>query len=359
MRITKRCRILTALLSLIPIAQAQHNRVSGMYVLQFPGQNLAPVTNYIMNQPAVRGGNIVIVWSSVDKGGGTYDWSGVDTQIAAWAAIGKPVNLIVWPANYALPQQTGTPSYVTSAAGYQSISCSAFGPVPVWFGDTFKTYYKTFVAAVMSRYGSDPRVGYMRFGLSEGGESYPECVGGLMTAFNWTEAQLNTEWLAYIAEMTSYQASLPHTVQLVTALNQYGTVAQQHAYPLPTGQYAVCDAEAANAVSLGMGFGTQGLQLSDVANYPSPCNSDWCAAFANQTAVPLYLQTYGVSSPAGLPPSGSLTTTLPFALSLGATVFEMFIQDWQVAYDPTSPNYSTYGATYRALFAEIERSLGY
>src|SRR5262252_7153405 len=72
------------------------NSVAGMYVLQFPGQNLAPVTTYIMNQPAVRGGNIVVVWSSVSKGNGVYDWSAVDTQIAAWAAIGKPVKLIVW-----------------------------------------------------------------------------------------------------------------------------------------------------------------------------------------------------------------------------------------------------------------------
>jgi hypothetical protein len=311
-----------------------------------------------MNQPAVRGANIIMVWSLVDKGGGSYDWSGVDTQIAAWAAIGKPVNLIVWPANYAIPQ-TGTPAYVTADPGYQGLVCPHFGPVPVWFAGSWKVFYKSFIAVVMSRYGSDPRVGYMRFGLSEGGEAYPECVDGLMSAFGWSEDQLNAEWLAYIAEMTSYQTSLPHTVQLTAALNQYGTAAQQRKYPLPSAQYAVCDAEAANAVSLGMGFGTQGLQLSDVTNYPSPCDSDWCAAFANQTAVPLYLQTFGVSSPAGLPPTGSLTTTLPFALSLGATVFEIFVQDWQVAYDPTSPNYSAYGATYRALFSQIEQSLGY
>ena len=248
---------------------------------------------------------------------------------------------------------------MTSDPGHQGLVCYHFGPVPVWFAGSWKTFYKTFIAVLMARYGSDPRVGYRRFGLSEGGETYPECVSGLMTTFGWTEDQLNSQWLAYIAEMTSYQASLPHTVQLTTALNQYGTNAQQNHYPLPAAQYAVCDAEAANAVALGMGFGTQGLQLSDVTSYPSPCQSDWCAAFANQTAVLRYLQTFGVSSPAGLPPAGSLTTTLPFAVSLGATMFEIFVQDWQVAYDPTSPNYSAYGAAYRALFSQIEQSLGY
>jgi hypothetical protein len=80
-----------------------YGQLPGMYVLEFPGNNLKPVTKYIMNQPVVRGGNIVVVWRDVDKGGGVYDWSKVDSAIAPWAAIKKPVNLIVWGVNELQP----------------------------------------------------------------------------------------------------------------------------------------------------------------------------------------------------------------------------------------------------------------
>jgi hypothetical protein len=39
---------------------------------------------------------------------------------------------------------------------------------------------------------------------------------------------------------------------------------------------------------------------------------------------------------------------LPFGVSLGAQVFELYIRDWQVAYDPTSANYAAYGAACRS-----------
>ena len=50
---------------------------------------------------------------------------------------------------------------------------------------------------------------------------------------------------------------------------------------------------------------------------------------------------------------------LPFGLSLGAQVFEIYIQDWQVAYDPTSPSYAGYSAAYQAVSGQTQRALGY
>jgi hypothetical protein len=76
--------------------------------------------------------------------------------------------------------------------------------------------------------------------------------------------------------------------------------------------------------------------------------------------VPLEIQTINSSDPANTPGGvGSLTVLLPFASSLGATVFEIYVQDWQVAFDPTSPNYLRYGAGYRKVFNDTAAALGY
>jgi hypothetical protein len=65
--------------------------------------------------------------------------------------------------------------------------------------------------------------------------------------------------------------------------------------------------------------------------------------------VPLELQTSGQSNPAGGPPTGSLVDLLPFASSLHATVFEIYWQDWLIAYAPDYPGYSQYHAAYASV----------
>jgi hypothetical protein len=322
-----------------------------MYVLQFPGQDLSPVTKYIMNQPAVRGGNVFVQWATVEKSRGVYDWSSIEKQITPWAAIGKPVNLIVWPLNYNVPQ-TGAPAYVLADPDYQSVTCPYFGSMPLYYAGSYRGLYKTFIAVVMNRYGNDPRIGYIRFGLSQGGEAFPTCLAQMMAVNNDKQSQFNTRWENYILEMQAYQNNLPHTVQLMSPTTQFGTPVQ----------YSVNDWEASNAVSLGFGFGTNGLQQSDLTSYPTkPCISDWCANFQTYTnRVPLEMQTIGYSDPTNAPGGvGSLTVLLPFASSLGANVFEIYIQDWRVAFDPTSPNYLTYGAGYRQVFHDTAAALGY
>ena len=49
-------------------------------------------------------------------------------------------------------------------------------PYPVYYVDPFKSYHKTFIQAVLNRYGANPNVGYIRFGLSKGGEASPTCL---------------------------------------------------------------------------------------------------------------------------------------------------------------------------------------
>ena len=338
----------------------------GIFMLQFPGQAITPaVQATIMNQSTVCGGDIYAVWGQIDSGNGQYNWSSVDNLMAPWIAAGKSVNLIVWGVSDSSPNNA-TPAYVLNDASYQSVSCANSGSTtaysfPVYYSAGYQNNYKSFIQAVLNRYGSNPSVGYIRFGVARGGEAFPTCLAEMMSLGGYsTVAQFDTVWENYIAEMTAFQkstlasisSSSGYAVQLMAALNQYGS-------PI---QYNVTSFEAQNAISLGFGFGSQGLELSDIANYDAgkPCTSDWCAnfvLFAGQG--PLELQTIAASDPASAAGgTGSMRTLLPFALQLRTQILEVYLQDLQVAYDPASANYAKYSAAYSQAFQSAAAVVG-
>ena len=336
----------------------------GIFVLQPAGVDPAPITNYIQKQPTVCGGNLYVVWSTVDQGNGNYNWTSVDNQVNQWVQAGKRVNLIVWGVSDSRPNN-GTPAYVLGDPNYQSVTCQENGVTlqyPVYYAGSYRSNYKTFIQAVMNRYGGNANVGYIRFGLARGGEVFPTCLAQMMTFSGFsTTTEFNTQWESYLAEMTQFQQGIETQIvnasgraaQLMAALDQYGS---------PT-QYAVTDFEAANAKSLGFGFGSQGLSASDMAAYKAgqPCAADWCAMFQKESGlVPLELQTIAASDPTNTPGgTGTLVNLLPFALGLGAQIFEVYIQDLQVAYDPTSANYAQYSQAYQAAFQQTASKLGF
>jgi hypothetical protein len=332
----------------------------GIFVLEFPGDSLTTVYDYILPQPQVCGGNLFVVWSKVDQGNGVYNWSSVDSQIAPWTKAGKKANLIVWGVSY--DKNTATPNYVLNDPDYQSVSCQVSGVTqtyPVYYSAVYKNDYKIFMKALMNKYGTDPNIGYIRFGFSQGGEVYPTCLSQMMSLSGYkTLAAFDTAWESYITEMTQYEKTLQaglsgHVAALLTDINQFGNPPQ----------YSVTDWEAANAVSLGIGFGNQGLDLSDVENYQSgkPCGSDWCSMFKTYAGkVALEMQTIAASDPTNAAGgTGSMTVLLPFALSLHTQVFEVYVQDLQVAYDPTSQYYGQYSKAYQQVYDQVAQSVGY
>lgn len=336
----------------------------GIFALQFAGANPAPITNYIQKQPSVCGGNLYIVWSSVDQGNGNYNWTSLDNQINQWVQAGKGVNLVVWGVSDSRPNN-GTPAYVLNDPNYQSVTCQENGQTlqyPVYYSGSYKSSYKAFVQAVINRYAGNNNVGYIRFGLSRGGEVFPTCLPQMMTFSGFsTIDQFNAKWESYITEMTQFQQGLQAQIvqahgraaQLMAALDQYGS---------PT-QFAVNDWEAANARSLSFGFGSQGLSASDMTAYKAgrPCTADWCALFQTQAGlVPLELQTIAASDPANAPGgAGTLVNLFPFALGLNAQIFETYIEDLQVAYDPTSANYAQYSQAYQLVFQQTASKIGF
>lgn len=337
----------------------------GIFVLEFPGANLTPVTDYIAKQPAVCGGNIFVVWSQVDQGNGNYNWSSVDNAIAPWTAVGKKVNFIVWGTSDSATN-TATPSYVTSDPSYKSVTCTESGATrtdPVYFSAGYMNNYQNFIQAVLNRYGSNPSVAYMRFGLAQGGEAFPSCLQEQMAAAGvGSISAFDTFWENYISSMTSFEKSVQESVlnssgrvvQLMQALNEFGNPPQ----------YNVTQFEAQNAKSLGFGFGSQGLSMADLTNYQSggTCTSDWCNNFVNLLGyVPLELQTIAPtsSSTTSTDTAGSLSALIPFALKLHTQIFELYIQDLQTAYDPTSQYYTQYSAAYQQALNQAANYVGY
>jgi len=333
---------------------------AAMNVLMFPGSTGTTWYNndfptYIFNNPVVNGVTIGIEWGGSDQGpsagSSQYDWSYPDAQMQDWIQAGKKINFVVWanadsgsttcgPESQYGSSGTGNcaiPTYVWNALGSSNYTnCTTqFGPqqMPNYLASAFQNNYRAFMAAMIQHYKNNPNIGYIRFGLGHGGESLPVA--------NWNDtttacgqAYVNSwgltiqSWESYLQTMLNYEGSLNSTVQLMVGVTPMGNPGSQ-----------VPDFAAPIAVQNNIGFGSQGLELTDVNNCPGS-TADWCQLFAQYTGqVPLELQTYMQSCPDNSCTTGSLVDLVPWAVSNHATIFEIYWQDWMVAYDPNYPGY--------------------
>jgi hypothetical protein len=326
------------------------------------------VQTYLMSNPIVTGANLAVEWGMIDQGpnsGAQYDWSSIDSQIAPWVAAGKKVNLIVWAnsdsgsttCSNGTTNPTGNcaiPTYVWSALGSSNYtSCiTQYGnqQIPNYLDrEAFQIPYQQFMAATIQKYGSNSNIGYIRFGLGHGGESFPvtgwntsgSACGDAFAAWGTT---IST-WESYLSTMLNFEATLQSGTQLMVGVTPMGVPDTQ-----------VPDFLAPLAVPMGIGFGSQGLQQSDITNYPN-CTADWCNLFAKYNRqVPLELQTYLQSCPQNNCTTGSLVNLVPFAVSHNASVLEIYYQDWLLAFDPSSSGYSQYGAAYAQVLTQAANS---
>jgi len=310
--------------------------------------------SYVLSSPLVDGVCPALDWSMVDTGaadsGAQYQWTTFDGDVQRFIDAGKKVNILVQPISYGNPN-VATPAYVMNDATLDKVSCNGVTNLPVVYETAFKVPYKAFVANVIAHYAGNPDIGYIRFGLSTGNEVFPECAlqeAALvsLSVTQWRDAY----WLKWQKEMLDYIKGLDPTMQIESPMTPY------------LGDTTWTDTEAAQAVADGFGFGSQGLQSSDITTYPT-CTGDWCnlfAKYATQAPV-LELSTLGQSDPSGscAPPcmtgstqqaTGQLPPLLAFAVQHHANVFESYPQDLLIALDPTYPGYATYHAAYLAAF---------
>ncbi len=300
------------------------------------------VQKYLLNNSTVAGVTVWLEWGTVDKGPTSnpqYDFSAFDAQIAPWIAAGKKINLVVWAVSDT-PTNNATPSYVLSNLGSSNVTTCAGEKIPNYFQSAFQLPYQAFMVQVVKHYATNGSIGYIRIGLGRGGETFPApnfgsdpCTSTFTNKWGWTD----TTWTNYVNAMLNYENTLKSPKQMMVGIDSVDS-------------NSMPDSVAATAVSMKMAFGNQGMQASDITNYPH-CSSDWCNLFDQYTGdVPLELQTIELSNPNGTGKVGSLVKLLPFAVSHHVTILEIYCNDWLLAFDPNYPGYSTYGAAYATTF---------
>jgi hypothetical protein len=371
--------------------------------------------NVVANQ-YVTGVNVLMDWKSIESSSGSqsggYSFTTFENGIASLFTLPgqsspsytKKINIIVQGitggcaiGNTATCGNTSTPTYVFTSGWANTVNHSVnplthadySTPVPldVWYScgygvsgtDTgfpaateaaFYVAYQNFINEVLTQYSSTsalaPYIGYIRFGLSAGGEVYPFCEG--------TGHYSQSDWLTYVSNMDSYESGvnsgLSPKIQLMTSINQTN-FPSNYTYP---------DDEAGYAITNGIGFGSQGLQQGDISS-TTPCptqssTSDWCYLFyyPSVPTVPLELQTTLLSDPAfasggtitpGTPSqTGSLSQIIPYAVANHAEIFELYAYDMLYAFDSNYCNLSgatqactgvspTWTPTYQSCYATL------
>src|SRR5262249_11886030 len=156
----------------------------------------------------------------------------------------KMVNLIVWAVSD-VKGESATPNYVMSKT--PTVDCEKFGRVPVFWDKGFSSNYKDFIAAVIQKYGADPSVGYIRFGLGAGGESFPACQFALRRQYGFNPKV----WHDYIFDMLDYEKTLHSERLLMVAINSFGNERQDERFPHDVAEHAA---------QLGIAIGSQGLR---------------------------------------------------------------------------------------------------
>jgi len=261
------------------------------------------------------------------------------------------------PSNYNVTQQQGVAVQNATAGTFQYQSdihtadtASVPGTVisrqqsyPVSYETPYKTAWEAFIAAAILHFNASPnfsQIDYMRVGRSVGGEAYPECLP-TMQALPAPNTYTKSGWLAYYTEIDDFVQAQKPKMLILDPLNGAGTGLpgdpKDQSYGTAEAAIAVAHKNASSVVN---GFGSQGLQASDISNYAANtyCSSDWCGTFnANyRTNNNLELQQLGLSDPVGLTKSttGDLRPLLPFAVSRHMTILELYNLDALLAYDP-------------------------
>jgi hypothetical protein len=270
--------------------------------------------------------------------------------------------------------------------------------LPVSYNRPFLTAYEDFAAAAYEHYSNQNplqplmnglKIGYIRFGMTQGGEASPLCNTSGSQSSGWPLYSKYT-YLAYISDMTIYFGD-----QGTTIVPQ---LADMHAVGNPP-DYDYPDQEALYAFDNSIGISTNGLDVNDVLNVtgdsgytqlcsttPKGCtNGDWynnfkvvtvgtgsgyCGQKMSNGKYPICsLQTLTASTPTentvgytgSLSVDGTFPGLIPTAQANGTTNLEIYPIDTLLAVSPnycsdtgascTPPNnYSVFQADYESAF---------
>lgn len=275
--------------------------------------------------------------------GNSHNYAGTSSVAANCGAPAKLWNILV-----------NNTSYVQCVASGNNVY------TPDWLSSTFIPFYQASMFAFIAHYAQTPASTiYMRPAFGHGGETLPSNVWNVSTGntacFNFWQTVLGsssqvtqtTNWnTLWIAPQISYAASVAAAVR-----SQYGYAPWLEIGITPMGipNTQLPNLAAPEAAAVLMGFGSQGLESSDISGYPSSCTANWCGNFASyaQLTYPFELQTLNQSCPSGISCTGQQASTGPlpplltFAAPLGTSVFEIYYSDWLLAFSPLTGGYCT------------------
>jgi hypothetical protein len=346
---------------------AVHGLMVWLHSVDETKQNPA-ILKYLGADRRLCGASVVVLWSGIDKGPKAslqYDFEPIERTMKPWIAANKIVNLLFAGADEVGTTDVATPPWVLAQTGRNRVDlvpCPNPGggvvvpPTPVYWEPGYLTPWHKFIAVVISRYGNNANVGYMRFGLGAGAEDFPQhgADGNCFPA--WRNFGLSAKfWAQYSAGLTGFIAATARrhhaVVQQLVALNPFSD---------PSHPFDVQDKVANAAAADGVGFGTENLGSGNYGRVVEKCTSSqyWCDAFmAHAGQVPLEFQPINFTLQPGthIAPFPKL---LAYAMYNDAQVFEVYPQDWLTADDPAYPTYPAHHAAWKRAFSKAAAILG-
>jgi hypothetical protein len=320
----------------VPVPNAPH----GMYVwnpYKVQGGKFEKTleASVIGKDPTLCGVSLVVAWSTVESTRGSFDWSSIATQAAPYLRAHLRVNLLFADSAEGGNSDTTTPSWVFTQDHVAQVRCPKQVPYPNWLDPKFENDWASFIAAAVKKYGSDPNIGYMRFGIGAGVEAYPghmessaprTCYNVFVKTVHWTYAK----WLKHSLNVVDALARQHSNKQLMVALNDI----------VDSPVYAYSNAVTASAAPRGIAFGTENLGIGHVADpgtKPAPCNPQaksaniyWCQAVKRHAGkVPIEFQSIVATTP-GYEYGYKLdiSNLLPYAIANKAQILELYPQEW-------------------------------
>ena len=297
--------------------------------------------NVIGKDPTLCGVSLVVGWSAVEPSKASFDWSSIATQAAPYLRAHLRVNLLFADAAEVGKADTTTPDWVFTQDRVAKVQCPKQVPYPNFMDPKFESDWESFIAAAVKKFGGDPSIGYMRFGIGAGVEAYPghmeyptakshPCYTAWLKTAHWTYAK----WLKHSLNVVDALGRQHSSKQLMVAVNDIDNSPTVYAYANSVG-----DAAAPRKVALGV----ENLGISHVADpgaKPGPCNPHanmgnlyWCQAYRNHAGkIPLEFQSIVATTP----PSETygyhldISNLLQYAIANHAQILELYPQEWAV-----------------------------
>jgi len=218
------------------------NAPHGMYVwnpykVQGGKFEKALEASVIGKDPTLCGVSLVVSWSAAEPSKGKYDWSSIATQAAPYLRAHLRYNLLFADASEVGGSDSATPAWVFNQDRVARVQCPKQVPYPNFLDPKFENDWASFIAAAVKKFGSDPNVGYMRFGIGAGVEAYPghmeaksprPCYNAWVKTAQWTYAK----WVKHSLNVVDALARQQSRKQLMVAMNYMRT--RPTCTPMPT-----------------------------------------------------------------------------------------------------------------------------